>query len=170
MDTTSVNLPVRVAREGGAIVEVLGWEQHLVLSPQQQYAIGVLVALNPLLNTEARIDMLADMAGFHGEQLDREVIDLIAEYGAETVYIAIDYLYEVARRDRRGDARERNEVKCERSELAKTAELIGVLERLGYETTPAVIEHLVRRLGGLNDAWEMSEQDIEQTLAGTRED
>lgn len=156
--TVSDNLPVPAQKMGGAIVQVLGWEQHLVLPASVQYAIGRAIVDNPRLNTEPRVDMIADMASHHGENVDRQLAELFGEYPVETVYAAIDFLYEVARRDRKGG---------ERDELQKTVELMDKLQKLGFDCTDLIVtSSLVDQLGGLVSAWEMSEEDIHWVLSG----
>jgi hypothetical protein len=100
------NLPLAVIEQGGAVVEVLSWNQHADLSTETQYEIGHAVGRYDWLNTVERVDMLADIASFFGEPLDRLFIELVALYGAvERVYFALEALYELGERSRKGSRR-----------------------------------------------------------------
>lgn len=142
------NLPVPVARRGGAIVSVLEWDQHRGLSAEVQYALGTAIQQHPDLNTEERVDMLADMAGYYHEEIEPLLVRLIGDYGAETVYFAIDALVELGERDREGGSR------------ASVEKLLDKLHDCAEDGYPidniGTLELLVGHFGGVEDFLEAS--------------
>jgi hypothetical protein len=90
----SANLPVQVTAIGGALVEVLRWDQYQKLGVESQAALVELVKRYPDLNTENRVDLVVDLMVFHGETLNQTLREFVGTYSAELVYLAIDTLYE----------------------------------------------------------------------------
>ena len=86
-------LPARVHRAGGALASVLAWDQHLVtLDKAQMFVIADIVGKFPELNTEFAVDLLADAAGYHKQQMGDWFDRLIDDYGIDAVYLAIECL------------------------------------------------------------------------------
>lgn len=94
--TPSSNLPALVQKIGGAAVDVLKWDQHSELSPEQRTDIGQILMQFPQLNTESSVDLLADAMSFHGlEELDKHFGKYVSEYGLDHVHSALEYLREI---------------------------------------------------------------------------
>jgi hypothetical protein len=150
------NLPVLAQRIGGDLVEVLGWKQHQLLPVQVKYAIAKFVQNNPELNTIQRVDFLADLAGFHGQALNEDVAYLVNDYGVETVYLAVDYLYQSGERSRTEQSFE--DIETSIQALANLAD-VGILlfdsERLDY---------YLSQLGGFRAVADMSLPDLREKI------
>lgn len=153
---TSPNLPAVAHQIGGALVKVLEWEQHALLPTTTKYAIAKFVQSDPSLNTEERVDFLADLASFHGQKLDEDIKRFTDDYGVEIVYLAIDYLYESGRRTRKEHSYE--DVDISIHALASLA-LCGV-----NLTDSEQVDPLVIRLGGLERIADMDQETIIQSL------
>ncbi len=159
--SATTHLPAVVTEAGGALVSVLSWTQYTELSPQVTYALGRLVGEHPDLNTEQRVDLLADMAHHHGSSFDAEFLELLEEYTPELVHLAIDTLYECAYRDRQGG---------KMADLEGLAKFIQAAGEYGRElTTVHGVSVLLERLGGLEVVVEYSLTEIEQALDGLDE-
>ncbi len=155
------NLPALAQRIGGDLPNVLRWEQHALLPRQVQYAISAIVRGNPDLNTETRVDMLAEMASFHGEHIDREIEELLAEHGAELVHLSVDWLYEHGRRDRSGG---------DRKDLRSAVQMIDRLQAAGVDVpSTESIDVVVISLGGFEEASQMDVTEMIDALAPTRQ-
>lgn len=96
----NTNLPVLAKQIGGALANVLSWKQHTDLPYEVKFAITELVAKKPYLNTEKSVDLMADIAGHHGQEFDEDFAKLISKHGIEIVHAAIDYLYESGQRSK----------------------------------------------------------------------
>lgn len=154
------NLPALAQRIGGDLPNVLRWEQHALLPRQVQYAISAIVRGNPDLNTVTRVDMIAELVSFHGEHIDREIEELLAEHGAELVYLSVDWLYEDGWRDRSGGNRD---------DLRLAVQMIDRLQAAGVDaSTTEAINVVVVSLGGFEEARQMDTTDIIDALAPTR--
>jgi len=146
------NLPAVAEAIGGNLPVVLKWEQHALLPRTVQYAIARIVKANPQLNTEERVDMLADMASYHSEEIDLEVAELVEEFGAEMVYHAVDWLYEDGRRNREGGSR---------SDLRKAVAILANLAIVGVDVSHIQhVDQMVRMLGGLSEAASMNADEM----------
>jgi hypothetical protein len=118
------NLPAPVIRQGGALVSVLEWEQHQGLSRQLTIKLADMIGQNPGLNTEERVDYLADLAGHYGEGFGLEFTKLVDEFKLERVYYAIDLLHELGLRSgtevmRARDRAQETKSKEDRAKLRK---------------------------------------------------
>lgn len=154
------NLPALAQRIGGDLPNVLRWEQHALLPRQMQYAISAIVRGNPGLNTVTRVDMLAEMASFHGEHIDREIEELLAEHGAELVHLSVDWLYEHGWRDRSGG---------DRDDLRSAVQVIDRLQAAGVDaSTTEALDVVVVSLGGFEEARQMDITDMVDALAARR--
>lgn len=153
------NLPVLATRIGGDLVVVLGWEQHALLPIQVKYAISKFVQNNPELNTIQRVDFLADLAGFHGQALNEDVAYLVNDYGVETVYLAVDYLYQSGERSRTEHSFD--DVETAIHALANLAD-VGILLFNSEQ-----VDIYLNRLGGFRAVSEMSLSDIREKLFET---
>jgi hypothetical protein len=157
----TASLPAAAKELGGAIVRVLEWEQYRNLPAITTRVLGQLVAEYPELNTDSRIDLMADAAAFYGERFDSVFVEMIESYGVEKIYLAIDTLHEEGLRDRRGG---------DRLQLECLVSFLAVLEQYGAEAyaVPEVIRR-VEQFGGFEELMELSVEDIERQLESFEE-
>ena len=123
------NLPAVIIRSGGAIEKIVGTElaaytdERFPLVRKDQFALGRLVEARPELNTEARVAVLVDMMAYHGHHVDAQLRKLLDHHDPEVIGFALDYLYEVGKKDRGMDGMEG----VKSSLLHDTAEAVEVL-------------------------------------------
>jgi len=161
----SDNLPIAAREMGGAIVTVLDWSQHRMLSPKTQYAIGFVVSQRPELNTEERVDIIADMAGFYGEEIDAEMTRIFDDFPVELVHAALDFLYETTWWGDADELKSKPTNESNRYALRATVRLLEAFQNNDYVVNDcALLDELVRKLGGLEVAWQLNEQEIATKL------
>lgn len=154
------NLPVLATRIGGSLVDVLKWEQHALLPQEVKYAISKFVQQNPELNTIQRVDFLADLASFHGQTLDKDIARLISIYKVETVYFAVDYLYESG---------ERTKSEHDFKDIEKLLDVILKLQQAGAEfNSNSELDELINQVGSIDEASELSVSEIAKILLAIR--
>jgi hypothetical protein len=152
-------LPAHVQEQGGALVSVLGWEQHQQLPDTVHDSLVDLIKQYPGLNTEDRVDCLADMASYYGESFDGTLTDFITEHGLDRVYSAIDLLHELGLRS----ASENDRV-----DLARMLGFLSACDQVqGLDVTSAsLLERLIEELGGYKKAFTCAVDDIERVVEG----
>lgn len=152
MDSQSSNLPVRVARMGGAVATVLSWPQHVeLLTRPQMFVIGDIIKRFPELNTEEAVDALAELAGNYKISLGRWFDELVILHNFETVNCAVICLHELALRspDDTDDITQ--------TLLRDMLAFFDDLSSAGYATTEATkVIGLIEKLGGWDAAIELT--------------
>lgn len=149
-------LPVLARIVGGSVEKVLQWNQHANLPTEVKWAIAKYVQQMPELNTDQRVDFLADLAGHHGQNIDEDLARLIQTYGVDAVYLTVDYLYESGKR-----------TKSEQSfsDILQTLDVIVKLRQANAEfSSPSELDDILYQLGGLSEASELSAQEIQNIL------
>jgi hypothetical protein len=168
--TESDNLPAIVRTQGGAVVAVLSWPQHLeLLTPKQQKEVGRMVMRYPGLATESGVDLIAEAAGHYGERLDKWFEAIVEDYGIEVVYRAIETLDALGRRGRPDTSAERDH-EAERFELDEMLGLVSFLEELNRSAESSeALQGYIERLGGWEVARLLGANQIEGLLSGELE-
>lgn len=162
-------LPVAVRKAGGAVADVLGWPQHVALDRNSQYAIAKFFSDKEERNDLYTVDLVADMASYHGEPIDQELLGLFEEFGPDVVYIATELLLNMGYR---------TSEEHDRAELIKVCTVISKLSEAGlvnitdsegielathrYETTDMEqLAELIRSLGGFSVLADTDLEEIE---------
>lgn len=159
-------LPARINRVGGALSAVLAWDHHLVaLDKSQMFVIADIVGRFPELNTEFAVDLLADAAGYHRQQMGEWFDRLISDYTIEAVYLAIQCLQELGIRTT-DDTASRNALE-EDVDLVTMLDWFDKLKEAGHvvSTVESAGRHL-GKLGGWSNAVAFSIEQTEAVLAG----
>lgn len=169
--TESANLPALITNQGGAVVSVLSWQQHLeVLTKPQQLKVGMIVKRYPDLNNEAAVDMLADAAGHYGEELDKWFESVVSLHGIESVYLAIEMLHALGLRGENTKLRSSVYTRFENEQRFDLDEMLGLIQTLGetgreFESVDE-LHRCIDRLGGWNMARLLDIDQIEALLGG----
>jgi hypothetical protein len=159
-------LPARVNRTGGALASVLAWDQHLVtLDRAQMFVIADIVSKFPELNTEAAVDLLADAAGYHKQQMGDWFDRLIDDYGIDAVYMAIECLETTGLRTAEESAA--NNSLEEDSILVRMLAWFDKLKEAGFPAASAdQAAQYMTRLGGWANAQAFTIDQTDSVLSG----
>lgn len=171
----SENLPVLVQRVGGELAKVVSdiesyTSPEYPLDRKGQMALARMVEDHADLNTEPRIAVLVDVLAFHGVKQSAEFIQLFkdaendAELDLETVYLALDYLYEVGERGHDDDTEALIGANVRRFDpmkrIMRVIELIQRLRESGIEVSSVeTLSDCTYRVGGFNEAIGIKEGD-----------
>lgn len=167
----SENLPVIVSRVGGELEKVISdiesyTSPEYPLNRKGQIALARMIEDRPELNTEPRIAFFVDALAFHGVGQSAEFISLIndLEDDVETVYLALDYLYEVGERDHDDQTESLIGNRVRRFDpmkrVMRVVELIQRLRESGVEVSSVeTLSDCAYRLGGFNEAIGVKEGD-----------
>jgi hypothetical protein len=159
-------LPVRVGRVGGALASVLAWEQHIaVLTRSQMFVIADIVQKFPDLNTEFAVDLLADLAGYHGQQMNSWFDALIDEYGIERIHLAVQCMEEFGIRTAAENAAAEGD-----EEDGTLADMLAWFQRLAeleYDVHSVEgLSNYILILGGWSNAKRFTTDELRKVLVG----
>ena len=171
----SANLPVAVTRVGGALQTVSSQieaytDPRYPLARRSQIALARIIEDRPELNTEARIAMMVDAFSFHGVDEAAAFTAITDEFGLETTYLALDYLYEVGERGRGTTTGDREPIRRlfkGMDSVRNVADLITELRDSGLQVEGVnTLSDLVFRLGGLQRALNADRDDFASLVDG----
>lgn len=163
----AVQLPAIVVTAGGALAEVLAWQQYRGLPAGTMYGIIAVVETYPELNTQSAIDLLADAVSHYGVELSVWFEELLRLHGIDRVHLAIESLTELGIRPRR-DPNNRDV-----PEIGTLRDMLELLEKLAdaglaAATTEGVADRILL-LGGWIAATRLSVEEIQDIREeGTR--
>lgn len=163
---------------GGALVRIMGDRKELErfaaskLDDETALAITKTVIENPELNTDKRIGSLLWLASFHGEPIDKWLIELSQQYTLEDILLVIEFLYEIAVRNGK-DSLDEESNEGSRESVEYLLEFLEIYRQLDNQPDILTIEKfsdLVEKLGGLNEVLGIDTRDaLEAKLYDTDE-
>jgi hypothetical protein len=155
---------------GGAVMLIVADRTELARFTNgeidDETALGIvkMVEENLSLNTEKRLAALVWLASFHGEVIDQWLVDINEEYSPEDVLLAIDLLYEVGIRTRKGGLNEESTNMDSRDSVVSLLDFLKTYTE--YQSAPELHIHSVERLwvvieelGGLDEVLNIDNVD-----------
>lgn len=157
----SDNLPAIVTRVGGELEKVVSDIENYTsgqhpLDRKGQMALARMVEDRPELNTESRIALLVDALTWHGLEQKNAFMALVDDNDVETVYLALDYLFEEGEREHDTDrkARESEDKSKLYSSMRHVSRVVDVIVKLresGVEISNVErLSDCIYQRGGLN--------------------
>lgn len=166
----SSNLPALVERVGGALAQVMSDLPSRIsgraLSTVEVLSISRLVDVNPTLNTESRVELLAEMVSRHGVAVSPQFKQLLEQYEPEVVFLAVAFIRESVADIVETNLNPTMDISEDQplwldTQVLGTCEIISILYELeGSFDDPADLDAYLAVFGSLQRALELSRDEL----------
>lgn len=153
-------LPAIIQNVGGPLVEVLLYPQHRDLPGGTMFLLATIVGVyKEQFGDEYAIDLIAEIAGRHGIELDAWFEEQLENFGIERLHLAIEAMRELGIRPRPDG------IDFSVSDTGTLTDMLELLEKFdqsgGY---PEDVEGLAERIAGLGGWRVVTKMSIEEII------